>query len=236
MIWLVSLYWSSFIHQHPNAQNESLFSTRNHFRFWICSNLMGEAGLCALIKDPAPKLRLVLLLLFALVMFLNSSLMRKQNSSWGKKKKKTRSKLCFWILRLGFRKHSANEMWPETRWGWQEVTLNVRNNSSSLALGSHVLIHGIKPKQSNTGTSELFTTSNDGFLVPCKLGKWKAFLSRPFCTQYHSKDGCAAVRTHKDSFRKWDWRIRGLEWGFTTRLYTCEILCCCRQLFFGPAK
>lgn len=40
MIPLVSLYWSSFIHKHLNAQNESLFSTRNHFRFWICSNLM----------------------------------------------------------------------------------------------------------------------------------------------------------------------------------------------------
>lgn len=41
----------------------------------------------ALMKDPTPKLRLVLLLLFAPIMFLNSSLMRKQNSSWEKKKK-----------------------------------------------------------------------------------------------------------------------------------------------------
>lgn len=52
-----------------------------------------------------------------------------------------------------------------------------------------------------------------------------------------SKDGCAAVRTHKDSFKKWDWRTRGLKGrGSTTRLYTCEILCCCRRWFFGPDK
>lgn len=169
MIRLVSLYWSSFIHKRSNAENESLFSTRNHFRFWICSNLMVKQNF-ALMKDPTPKLRLVLLLLFAPIMFLNSSLMRKQNSSW-ENKKKTRSKLCFWILRLGFRKHSANEMWPEARWGWQEVTLNVRNNSSGLALGSHILIHGIKPKQSNTW--DIWAIYYSKWRLSCPLQMWQ---------------------------------------------------------------
>lgn len=182
MIPLVSLYWFSFIRKHLNAQNESLFSTRNHFRFWICSNLMVKQDFALSWKTQLQSCAWFFCC-FLLSLCVSTAAWWENRTAAGKK---TRGKLCFWILRLGFRKHSANEMWPETRWGWQEVTLNVRNNSSSLALGSHVLIHGIKPKQSNTGTSKLFTTPNGGFLVTCKRGKSprKAFLSRPFCIQY----------------------------------------------------
>lgn len=73
--------------------NQKSFQILNLFQF------NSETGLCTVMKDSTPKLRLVLVLLFGLITFLSCSLMRKQNSSWKKKQGVNRVfGFCDWDL------------------------------------------------------------------------------------------------------------------------------------------